>query len=117
MLNRINIELDNNSKNRNVEIINAYLKTLGLKFLFERHKKKLEDPLGLIEVLEMEEGWIDPLQYPDQETGEFRELSPIDIYGKTILKASDILELEEDLEDPLLYENPRNGEYVPWDKL
>ena len=113
----IDIKLDNNSKNRNVEIINAYMKTLGLKFSFERHKKKLEDPLGLIEVLEMEEGWTDPLWYPDPETGEFRELSPIDIFGKAIKKASEILELEEGLEDPLLYENPRNGEYVEWDKL
>ena len=113
----IDIKLDNNSKNRNVEIINAYMKTLGLKFLFERHKKKLEDPLGLIEVLELEEGWIDPLHYPDPETGEFRELSPIDIYGKHIMRASEVLELEEGLEDPLLYENPRTGEYVEWDKL
>ncbi len=113
----IDIKLDNNSKNRNVEIINAYMKTLGLKFSFERHKKKLEDPLGLIEVLEMEEGWTDPLYCPDPETGEFRELSAIEVFGKYIKKASEILELEDGLEDPLLYENPKNGEYVEWDKL
>ncbi len=113
----IDIKLDNNSKNRNVEIINAYMKTLGLKFSFEKHKKKLKDPLGLIEVLEMEEGFIDPLHYPDPETGEFRELSTIDIYGKIIKKVSEILEMEDGLEDPLLYENIKNGEFVEWDKL
>ena len=36
----IDIKLDMESKNRNVEILNAYLKSMGLKLVFTRHPKK-----------------------------------------------------------------------------
>ena len=41
----VDIKLDDNSKNRNVEILNVYLKTMGLKLTFNRHPKKLEHPM------------------------------------------------------------------------
>lgn len=44
----IDVKLDMESKNRNVEILNVYLKTLGLKLTFSRHPKKL-DPAFLVE--------------------------------------------------------------------
>lgn len=44
----IDVKLDMESKNRNVEILNVYLKTMGLKLSFSRTPKKLE-PAMLIE--------------------------------------------------------------------
>lgn len=41
----VDIKLDDNSKNRNVEILNVYLKTMGLKLTFNRKPKKFEYPL------------------------------------------------------------------------
>lgn len=41
----IDVKLDMESKNRNVEILNVYLKTIGLKLSFKRTPKKLEYPL------------------------------------------------------------------------
>lgn len=37
----VNIKLDSNSKNRNVEILNTYLKTMGLALEFTKKRKKL----------------------------------------------------------------------------
>lgn len=36
----VNIKLDSNSKNRNVEILNTYLKTMGLALQFTKKRKK-----------------------------------------------------------------------------
>lgn len=36
----INITLDNDSRNRSVEILNAYLKALGLRIVFSKKRKK-----------------------------------------------------------------------------
>lgn len=59
----IDVKLDMESKNRNVEILNVYLKTMGLKLSFERKPKALErgmliepmyfydDPHRLVEAL------------------------------------------------------------------
>ena len=41
----IDIKIDENSRNRNVEILNVYLKTMGLKLVFKRIPKKLIRPL------------------------------------------------------------------------
>lgn len=38
----VDIVLDSNSRNRNVEILNAYLKTMGLRLVFTKVKKKKE---------------------------------------------------------------------------
>lgn len=42
----IDIRLDQNSKNRNVEIVNAYLKTMGLRLVFEKRRKVFKRPLS-----------------------------------------------------------------------
>ena len=44
----IDVKLDMESRNRNVEILNVYLKTLGLRLTFSRHPKKLY-PAFLVE--------------------------------------------------------------------
>ena len=44
----VDIKLDMDSRNRNAEILNVYLKTMGLKLTFKRVKKNLE-PGMLIE--------------------------------------------------------------------
>mgnify|MGYP003294365108 CR=1 FL=1 len=41
----VNIKVDMESKNRNVEILNVYLKTMGLRLVFKRTPKKLEQPM------------------------------------------------------------------------
>lgn len=41
----IDIKLDNESKNRNVEILNAYLKTMGLRLVFKKRAKKLDNAI------------------------------------------------------------------------
>ena len=41
----INIKLDNKAKNRNVEIVNARLKTCGYKLVFKKVPKKLKSPV------------------------------------------------------------------------
>lgn len=48
----INIELNAESTNRNVEILNAYLKTMGLKLTFKRVPKKGIEVFEPIEVME-----------------------------------------------------------------
>lgn len=44
----INIKLDNKAKNRNVEIINARLKTCGYRLVFKKVPKKLINPVKRI---------------------------------------------------------------------
>lgn len=41
----IDVKLDMDSKNRNVEILNVYLKTMGLKLSFKKTPKKMEHPI------------------------------------------------------------------------
>ena len=41
----INVKLDNKAKNRNVEIINARLKTCGYRLVFKKVPKKLKSPV------------------------------------------------------------------------
>ncbi len=41
----IDIKLDNESKNRNVEILNAYLKTMGLRLVFKKRLKQLDNAI------------------------------------------------------------------------
>lgn len=50
----IDVKLDTDSKNRNVEILNVYLKTMGLKLVFKKVPKKLEH--GFL---------IDPMEFYD----------------------------------------------------
>lgn len=41
----VDVKLDMKSKNRNVEILNVYLKTMGLKLVFQKIPKKKETPI------------------------------------------------------------------------
>lgn len=43
----VDVRLDNESKNRNVEILNAYLKTQGLRLVFERIRKIMVNPMKI----------------------------------------------------------------------
>lgn len=43
----IDVKLDNNSTNRNVEILNVYLKTMGLKLSFRRIPKDIIYPISI----------------------------------------------------------------------
>ena len=43
----VNIKLDNNSSNRNVEILNTYFKTIGLRLVFNKIKKKRIRPITI----------------------------------------------------------------------
>ena len=52
----VDVKLDMESKNRNVEILNVYLKTMGLKLVFDKIPKKLEHAM-LIDPMYF---WDDP---------------------------------------------------------
>ena len=41
----IDIKLGPNCRNRSVEILNAYLKTIGLRIVFEKHPKQVNQPI------------------------------------------------------------------------
>lgn len=43
----VDIRLDENSSNRSAEILNAYLKAIGFKLIFEKRKKKLIKPFTI----------------------------------------------------------------------
>ena len=63
----VDIKLDMDSKNRNVEILNAYLKTMGLKLVFKRIPKKKKQAI-----------YIKPMSFYD-EYNEPRE--PLVMYA------------------------------------
>ena len=56
----IDVKLDMDSKNRNAEILNVYLKTKGLKLTFSKHLKKRKFP-ALISPMVF---WDKPAQDP-----------------------------------------------------
>lgn len=43
----VDVKLDMESKNRNVEILNVYLKTMGLRLVFKKKPKKYEHPIEI----------------------------------------------------------------------
>ena len=47
----INITLNDDAKNRGVEILNTYLKTMGLRLRFKRTKIEMEDPVEIHPVI------------------------------------------------------------------
>ena len=59
----IDVKLDNESKNRNVEILNVYLKTMGLKLSFKRIAKDLIQPIAVYPMtfFENKHALIDPI--------------------------------------------------------
>jgi len=69
----VDIKLDNESKNRNVEILNAYLKTMGLRLVFKKRPKKLDKAILFDLIKECPNGrspliWtIDPDEYFDPD--------------------------------------------------
>lgn len=74
----IDVQLDNESTNRNVEILNVYLKTAGLRLAFYKKKKELTVPM-LIDPMEFlpisGDGLIDPMV-------RYKPGDPINIKGE-----------------------------------
>jgi hypothetical protein len=67
----IDVKLDMESKNRNVEILNVYLKTMGLKLTFKKKPKKFELPM-LVEPMmfykdSRQEDLIEPMFFMNPE--------------------------------------------------
>lgn len=64
----IDVKLDMKSKNRNVEILNAYLKTMGLKLVFSKKKKQYESPIEVFPVM-FDDRLEDPVgfRHPDEK--------------------------------------------------
>lgn len=81
----IDVKLDSESKSRAVEIVNAYLKTMGIRLTFKRVKKDDKVPM-LIQVMDMM-----PLEYKEK----FHDvLQKIPYY----LKPEEVDELKDELE-------------------
>ena len=70
----IDIKLDADSKNRNVEILNAYFKTMGLRLVFEKVYKHKRRPITY-EVIRYDDKkrTLRPVYYE----GESRTVNPI----------------------------------------
>ena len=80
----IDVKLDMKSKNRNVEILNVYLKTMGLKLSFKKTAKKLE-PAMLIE----------PMYFYDDPNRLTEALIPLNANEKFDLEAEVLRLLQE----------------------
>ena len=66
----VDIRLDSESRNRNVEILYAYLKTQGLTLVFERVKKNKVKPMS-INPMRIYPMRIVPISLFDKETGKY----------------------------------------------
>lgn len=74
---KIDVKLDDTSINRNVEILNAYLKTMGLRLSFKKTPKKLIRP-----------ALIDPVSFfTPPEDPYIHPISPIHPYEKFDIEA------------------------------
>lgn len=79
----IDIRLDSNAKNRSVEIINAYLKAMGLEFEFIKKKKQLRPGIVVYEKKQRECIKIKNLDNTSKlEKGELRDAISIRIKGE-----------------------------------
>ena len=65
----IDVKLDNNSTNRNVEILNVYLKTMGLKLTFRRIPKERIHPMTSEPMTFFQPELIEPMGtiHPDEK--------------------------------------------------
>ncbi len=79
----IDVKLDMDSKNRNAEILNVYLKTKGLRLVFKKHLKKKK-----VAAVEMPVACYDPIQY-----------IPAIFYGPGEKENVDINKIIQDLKD------------------
>ena len=81
----IDVKLDMDSKNRNAEILNVYLKTKGLRLVFKKHLKKKK-----VAAVEMPVACYDPIQY-----------IPAIFYGPGEKENVDINKIIQDLKDSM----------------
>ena len=86
----IDVKLDMDSKNRNVEILNVYLKTMGLRLVFKKIPKKLEHPF-----------LIDPMWFD----GDPHEL----VNGFQFLNKEEKFDLEKEVARLIKENNLKNG--------
>lgn len=65
----VDIKLDTDSKNRNVEILNAYLKTMGLRLVFEKVYKEKIKPYTIKPIIHLDkkDKLITPYYYVSEE--------------------------------------------------
>ncbi len=80
----IDVKLDMDSKNRNVEILNVYLKTMGLKLTFTKNPKKFEQPM-----------LIEPMYFYDDSNKLIEGLIPLNKEEKFDMEAEVIRLLKE----------------------
>ena len=62
----IDIKLDMNSKNRNAEILNVYLKTKGLRLVFKKHLKQKKSPM-IIHPMEFTDNRVEPMIFYNKD--------------------------------------------------
>lgn len=89
----INVELDNESKNRNVESLQAYLKTIGLRLIFTKTKKTIIcpisfDPIGFIKKsdiipISFSKGAVEPITFISKDITPF-VISPMRFMNRII---------------------------------
>lgn len=81
----INVELDNESKNRNVETLQAYLKTIGLKLVFTKKRKTIIHPISFDPIGFTKRRDIIPISFHKESTINPIKFSSKDIHPIAIL--------------------------------
>lgn len=67
----IDIKLDNNSSNRQAEIVNTYLKTMGLRLKFMKVAKKKEVPMVIHPIYFTQDPIIEPISFIYEKDFDF----------------------------------------------
>ena len=99
-----NIKLDNDSSNRSAEIVQTYLKAMGLRLKFKKIKKKLESPFTYGQYA-AENPWID---VPEDNLNRKQLMKYLKDRNKYLKKLEDKFNKGE-LEDPfIIYDDPKN---------
>lgn len=91
----VDIKLDEKSRNRNAEKLNAYLKTMGLKLVFIKKKKEYKPAILYQAVTYENKPLIQPIQYVSEEERGFNIIE----YSNKLAQAE-----EEFAKRPVYYE-------------
>lgn len=76
----IDIKLDNNSKNRSVEIVQAYLKTMGLRLVFKKIPRRKTNPVTIrpVKFVKNNKPFIKPVKFKDDpDFNDNRFITPL----------------------------------------
>lgn len=110
----IDVKLDMKSKNRNVEILNVYLKTMGLKLEFERKKKKLINPIILDDPIHPAIEFYIPKDIPIDPIIHFHPDEAFDPKFFDMLVNPRVNPITSPYLEPIYFLSPIKDRYIPY---